>query len=209
MITIKSTLDGLEFWIDSNARYAEIKEDLFQKLHENKSFYRGTKLPAIFFGKHFTELQKRELTSYLQHELGIKKTTFSDEEPDEQSARPANNPVVSIDLQEASQSGAIFVQRTVRNGQRIEHEGDVVIIGDVNSGAEIIAGGSIAVFGKLRGLAHAGAQGRQDVCIVANQLLPKQVRIGGKIAIIPEDREIEGTEIVRLEDDKIVVDTLN
>ena len=58
----------------------------------------------------------------------------------------------------------------------------------VNDGAEIIAGGSIAVMGTLRGLAHAGATGRSDVVVAANALHPKQLRISGKIAMFPDDK---------------------
>ena len=56
---------------------------------------------------------------------------------------------------------SVFVSHTLRSGQRIECEGDVVVLGDVNDGAEIIAGGSIAVMGTLRGLAHAGGNGTE------------------------------------------------
>ena len=104
--------------------------------------------------------------------------------------------------------GGMFLPKTIRSGQRIECQGDVVVVGDVNPGAEIIATGNIAVFGKLRGLAHAGATGRQDVIIVANYLVPQQIRIGGKIAIIPKNRRIDGPEIVKILDGKIVVDSL-
>ena len=107
-----------------------------------------------------------------------------------------------------SAQNSLFLPKTIRSGQRIECQGDVVVVGDVNPGAEIIATGNIAVFGKLRGLAHAGASGRQDVIIVANYLVPQQIRIGGKIAIIPKNRRIEGPEIVKILDGKIVVDSL-
>ena len=62
--------------------------------------------------------------------------------------------------------------------------------------------------GNFAGLAHAGAQGRRDVLIAVNSLMPQQVRIGGKIAIIPRGREIEGPEIVRIEEDRIIVDSM-
>ena len=92
---------------------------------------------------------------------------------------------------------------------RIECEGDVVIVGDVNAGAEIIAGGSVAVFGRLRGLVHAGAKGRTDVLIVANSLQANQIRIAGKIAILPAKRQVDYIETAKLNDDKIVITALN
>lgn len=92
---------------------------------------------------------------------------------------------------------------------RIECEGDVVIVGDVNAGAEIIAGGSVAVFGRLRGLVHAGAKGRKDVLVVANSLQANQIRIAGKIAILPAKRQVDYIETAKLEDDRIVITALN
>ena len=63
----------------------------------------------------------------------------------------------------------ILVHRTLRSGQALHHAGHVTLIGDVNPGAEIIAGGDIVVWGKLRGIAHAGAMGvASTVCGAAD-----------------------------------------
>ena len=164
-----------------------------------RGFYKGSKLPAHFLGKKFTEMQKKEIRSFLQKEIGISEVAFSDDE----DICIAPQPEV---LPEASAPRDLFFRGTLRSGQRLENEGNIVVIGDVNAGSELIAGGNIVVFGKLRGLAHAGAWGKSDVVIAANSLMPQQVRIGGKIAIIPQGREIEGPEIVRIQDGKIIVD---
>lgn len=100
---------------------------------------------------------------------------------------------------------SIFVSHTLRSGQRVECEGDVVVLGDVNDGAEVIAGGSIAVMGSLRGLVHAGATGRSDVVVAANALKPKQLRISGKIAIFPDDKHPEVPEIAEYKQGSIVI----
>ena len=84
-------------------------------------------------------------------------------------------------------SNALYVQNTVRSGQRIVHDGHVVICGDVNAGAEVIAGGDVLVFGTLRGLAHAGSMGNEAARIVAVSLRPPQLRIAQKIARAPEE----------------------
>ena len=104
----------------------------------------------------------------------------------------------------------LFLKQTIRGGQLIKASGDVTIIGDVNAGAEIIAGGNIAVFGKLRGLVHAGAFGRQDVIITANKLMANQIRICGKIAVLPQKHKSTEPEVVRLSDEgKVIISTLN
>ena len=82
-------------------------------------------------------------------------------------------------------------------------------MGDVNNGAEIVAGGSIIIMGTLRGLAHAGATGRPDVVIAANKLSPKQLRINAKIAIFPENNKPDGPECAHIVEGNIVIRELS
>ena len=80
---------------------------------------------------------------------------------------------------------ALFVKSTCRSGEVIRHPGDVVILGDVNPGAEIIAGGDITVFGSLRGTAHAGSGGLTKAAIIAFCLESPRLQIGPYIGVAP------------------------
>jgi septum site-determining protein MinC len=82
----------------------------------------------------------------------------------------------------------LVVRRTLRSGQSLRHPGHVVVIGDVNPGAEVVAGGDIVVWGRARGLVHAGALGDEGAVICALDLAPTQLRIAGHIARSPEER---------------------
>ncbi len=86
---------------------------------------------------------------------------------------------------QASSAAALVVERTLRGGQRLEHDGDVIVIGDVNPGAELVAGGSVVVWGRLRGTVEAGA-GRQGAFVCALDLSPSQLLIGAAIARAPD-----------------------
>ena len=86
-----------------------------------------------------------------------------------------------------SRSNALYLPQTIRSGQRIEHDGHLVIAGDVNAGAEVIAVGDIVVAGALRGLAHAGSRGNEASRIFAGYMRPHQLRIAGQIARSPEE----------------------
>lgn len=83
---------------------------------------------------------------------------------------------------EKKPSSSLVLVRSLRSGQRVEHEGDVIIIGHVNDGAEVFASGNICVWGKLKGIAHAGLDGGEDCTVVAGLFEAKQVRIGGKVS---------------------------
>jgi septum site-determining protein MinC len=105
-----------------------------------------------------------------------------------------------------AEGGAVLVRRTLRSGQTVRHTGHVVVIGDVNPGAEIIAGGDVVVWGRLRGTVHAGAGGDDEAVVCALALTPTQLRIGSHIArspggepdrhILPEVASVQGDQIV-------------
>jgi septum site-determining protein MinC len=82
----------------------------------------------------------------------------------------------------------LLLKETLRSGRSVYHEGHVVVIGDVNPGAEIIAGGDVIVWGRLRGLVHAGALGDVQAVICALDLSPTQLRIASQIAVPPDER---------------------
>jgi len=97
--------------------------------------------------------------------------------------------------------GGLVVGRTLRSGQRIEHPGDVVIIGDVHAGAEVVAGRHVIVWGRLQGVVHAGAMGDAGAVVCALDLAPTQLRIAGYIARSPEEKRRRPVpEIARVRD---------
>ena len=101
---------------------------------------------------------------------------------------------------------AALVQRTLRSGHHIRHAGHVIVLGDVNPGAEIIAGGHVLVWGRLRGVVHAGAGGDETAVICALDLSPTQLRIAGHIALSPERSGVPQPEIAQVRDEQIVAE---
>lgn len=107
-----------------------------------------------------------------------------------------------------SEEQTILVQRTIRSGQRVFYPGNVVVLGDVNPGGEVIAGGNIIVMGTFRGIAHAGALGKNDAIVAALRLEPSQLRIAGFITRAPEgDYSISfQPEIARVQDGIVIIE---
>ena len=100
----------------------------------------------------------------------------------------------------------VILAKTVRSGGRVESSGSVVILGDVNAGAEILANDDIIVIGTLRGLAHAGAGGNDKAVIWAQRIRSPQLRIGSALAqAAGSDDRPPGAEIAHLRDGQIVV----
>jgi len=106
-------------------------------------------------------------------------------------------------------SRLLIVNKNLRSGQTVEHSGDVLILGDVNEGAEVVAAGNIVVMGALRGYAHAGAIGDDSSVVVAKKMIPQQLRIGHHIAIRGEDEEEpQEAEIAKVIDNKIILEPI-
>ncbi|HLI49804.1 MAG TPA: septum site-determining protein MinC [Chthonomonas sp.] len=115
--------------------------------------------------------------------------------------------------EDATGNNALYYAGTVRSGQRLTHHAHLIVAGDVNPGAEVIAGGDIVVLGTLRGLAHAGCYGNEEARIVAGNMRPQQLRIAGQIARAPEEDTRAATasrrpEVARIVDGIIQVSPL-
>lgn len=102
----------------------------------------------------------------------------------------------------------LFLKRTIHSGQTVECLGHVTVLGDLNPGGQVLAGGDIVIWGKLRGTVHAGAIGDDGATVCALVLAPTQLRIGSHIARSPEEeaREPGVPEIARVQDGGIVVE---
>lgn len=99
---------------------------------------------------------------------------------------------------QADEHMALWVHKTIRSGTRIEYHGNVIVLGDVNPGAEVIAGGSVVIWGRLRGVVHAGSKGDPSAVICALDMSPTQLRISGEIATSPPKKDKPVPEVVKM-----------
>ena len=99
-----------------------------------------------------------------------------------------------------------FIYMSMRSGDRVEAEGNVILWGHLNPGAEISAGGSVIVLGKLKGLVHAGKSGGEDAFVMAGSFEAQQVRIGHKLCYADSTtRGWQKAVLIVLENDNPVV----
>jgi septum site-determining protein MinC len=106
----------------------------------------------------------------------------------------------------------LYVEANLRSGQLIRYPGNVFVVGDVNPSAEIIAAGDVIIWGTLRGIVHAGADGDKEAKVIAMDLSAGQVRIADKVAAFKEvkakDKKKDGNkvpELVKIENNDIIV----
>jgi septum site-determining protein MinC len=96
------------------------------------------------------------------------------------------SPTSDIQPTPSALADALYLQMTVRSGVEIRHPGTVIILGDINPSGIVIADGDILIWGRLRGVAHAGAAGNRESLIMALQMEPTQLRIADAVARAPE-----------------------
>jgi septum site-determining protein MinC len=89
------------------------------------------------------------------------------------------------------QADTLYLVTTVRSGTEIRHAGTVILLGDLNPGGIVVAEGDILVWGRLRGIAHAGAGGNRECLIMALQMEPTQLRIADAVARAPEKSPLQ------------------
>lgn len=99
-----------------------------------------------------------------------------------------------------------FVFENMRSGSEVEYDGNVIIFGDVNPGAKIIAKGSIVIMGNFRGMAHAGKGNDRECFIAALKLLPLQIRIQDVFAVPPQDARIIENAMVSVKNGEIQIE---
>ena len=160
--------------INEEAEQKKIIETLKKKIPELKELYKDDTSPILITGKVLKNKEIDEIhdliSEYLDVDIdfespkvlglyGIKKTFYKD----------------------IATSETKFHKGSLRSGQKVEFEGSIVIIGDVNCGAEVISGENIVVLGKLRGLAHAGAKGNNDAIIAGESIESPLIRIADEI----------------------------
>lgn len=200
-INIKGTSNGLVITIGAGA-WQGLVEELERRLGERASFFKGGRVALCVGPRQLTRLQL-ESVGYI---LDRHKVTLWAVESDSPGTREAaeqlgleiglpEKTVVSPSEPPLPPGDSIVVRRTLRSGQVLYHPGHIVVIGDVNPGAEIRAGGNVVVWGRLRGTVHAGAgEGGDQAVVCALQLSPTQLRIGNHIARSPADED--GHDIV-------------
>jgi septum site-determining protein MinC len=215
-IQIKGIREGLLVTFGEGA-WEELQLAFFDQLDQQADFLRGARLAldvgdqalkAVELSRLRSEIQDRELTLWAvlsnspvtiqtAQTLGLA-TRITKPRPELTVAR------VDTSVHEGEQ--AILIRRTLRSGFSIEYPGHIIVIGDVNPGAEITAGGDILVWGHLRGMVHAGADGNTEAVICALDLAPTQLRIAGRIAVTPQRRGKIQPEMARLHDGQVIAE---
>ena len=216
-VELKGFRDGMRLIIDPEASMEEIEPAIVERMANLGDSLSGLTMNIDLGSRVLNDEELVHIKSLLNENYGLEvKQIIGDAEDDpSRTETPQIAGVPAIHGEERVYDQLVpvneetrFIRQTLRSGQ-IERalEGNMVILGDVNPGAEVVAAGDIIVLGALRGVAHAGALGDTSSVIFALNLLPTQLRIGRFITRAPaEQRRHQRAEIARVLKDAIVVE---
>lgn len=196
-IKISQTTNEIILNVNVIADIKEILEELDERLPRLKDFYQTSKIPMRVTGRLFTESEIQKIKRKINNEINVE-IKF-----DVASDLLGLHAIKRTFRTDTDISETKFVQCSLRSGQKEEYPGSIVICGDVNPGAEIVAGGNIMVLGALRGLAHAGATGNTMAMISANYIDITQIRIANVVREVGE--KTDKCPICKIEKNEIVI----
>lgn len=198
-VYFKATKDNIIVMLDDEADFNEIKASLVLKAKDASKFFGDLSASVVFRGRSLTFKEEAVLVDIIESETSLKVYVAEEKEEkagDKAASGNASNIINKPGMENVFNIGstkkmdnAVFHKGSLRSGMKIETQGSVIIIGDVNPGGEITAGGNIVVLGVLKGLAHAGAYGNADAFVAALALLPVQIRIANMITIVAQEVE--------------------
>ncbi|MVO99680.1 septum site-determining protein MinC [Paenibacillus lutrae] len=198
-VIIKGVKDGLNFLLDDSCELAAVLDELRHKLESTHD---------------------RILTGPIVHvHVRLGRRIVSDEEKEEIRAiigQKGNLLIQSIESDEpeplAGTAAPITVLKgMIRSGQTLQHDGNLLYLGDVNPGGTILCTGSIYIMGSLRGMAHAGLDGDDTAIIAASHMRPTQLRIASVISRPPDEWGFQEAfmEYACIKDGHMEIDKLN
>ena len=203
-VTIKGTKDGLILHLDDNCSYDELKNEISFKLSESSRVQEDNKLitVSVQLGNRFlTDIQMEELKNLIMQKKNFVVDTIQ------------SNVLTKAAFEKMKEEQEITsVSKIIRSGQILQVPGDLLLIGDVNPGGTVMAGGNVFVMGVLKGIAHAGCFGNEEAIVAASVMKPSQIRISHYINRAPdqhmddENHEMECAYID--EDNQIMIDRL-
>lgn len=228
LITIKGVRDGLLISLSPTEKWQTVADYLAARIDDQVDFYAGANITVQLGSRPVPKYELSSLKALLERRGLTLKMVLSSSNTTRESAlaldlktkgddqarqpqtsdSPSVNPTETMPFnpEETGTDGVLF-RRTLRSGRTIHSSGHVVVIGDVNPGAKIIAAGDIIVWGKLRGTVHAGADGSESAIVCALDMNPSQLRIAGYIVTSPPGkRENIVPEVALIRDNHIIVE---
>ena len=198
-VVINLKKDEIIVRIAEQADHQEVIKCMEEKIPQLSKMYKEEKVPIFVTGKVLKEKELEEIKALIKKQI---KVDIKFDSPMEMGL----SEIRRVYERDTDTSETKYHKGSLRGGQKIEYEGSIVILGDVNGGAEVIAGENIIVVGALRGLAHASAKGNRKAIIAASSIETPQLRIANLLKEMEEEDKISRCACAYINEDKIVIE---
>lgn len=213
-VVLKSNPHGINLILDPDMPFTELKKEILKKFEESDRFFKNAKIGLSFEGRVLSQEQEYEILDLIEKNTTIHVVCII--ENDERIDVYYAEKIRAFEDAQAGRTGE-FYKGTLRSGQVIECESSIVILGDVNPGAKIIARGNIVILGSLKGNAYAGAAGDESAFVAALDMDPVQIRIGdaigrsadkGPLSAIKNRKKVMEPQIAIVSEDGILIEPI-
>lgn len=177
-VVLKSNRYGINLILDADMPFGQLEEAILEKFRESEKFFKNAKIAISFEGRRLSQEEEFSILDMIAKNTSIQVICVVDQ--DEMREQMYKEKIDSYYQDVADNSGE-FYKGTLRSGQVLKCDTSIVIIGDVNPGAKIIAKGNIVILGSLKGNAYAGAAGDESCFVTALDMDPVQIKIGNVI----------------------------
>ncbi len=209
LVTIRSSRYGLDIELDPEEDFDSLLEILTGKFRSSARFFKDAKMALSFSGRSLTRTEEEKILQVISENTQIDILCVVEQNDKNE---PMYRSIVEQTLSDISKREGQFYRGTLGKREILESESSIVILGDVEPGARIIAKGNVVIVGALYGAVHAGASGDRDAFVVALSMQPKQLCIGDIEAkrqiIYQESLSIKGPKIAVVDGRRIYLDPL-
>jgi septum site-determining protein MinC len=207
-VVIKGNKSGIRLVLDAEMPFEKLLEEVASKFENSAEFLGDAQVAISFEGRDLSEEEEAILLQCISEhsKLDVVCILDNDKKREEYFTQSLNERLMELN----SNSGQFHVGN-LRSGQVMEYETSIIILGDVNAGAQVISTGNVIVLGALNGTVYAGLSGRKNCFVVALKMNPMQIRIGDVIARSSDEKSDPPKEpqIAYLDNGNIYVDTLS
>lgn len=209
LVTIRSSRYGLDIELDPEENFDSLLEILTGKFRSSARFFKDAKMALSFSGRSLTRTEEEKILQVISENTQIDILCVVEQNDKNE---PMYRSIVEQTLSDISKREGQFYRGTLGKREILESESSIVILGDVELGARVIAKGNVVIVGALYGTVHAGAPGDRDAFVVALSMQPKQLCIGDIEAkrqiIYQESLNIKGPKIAVVDGRRIYLDPL-
>lgn len=174
-VIIKSSPHGIRLLLDPEIPFEQLKQEIKKKFKHSGKIFKNARVALSFEGRSLDSDEQQQVLEAITENTGIEVVCVMDDDAGYEAF--CEQRIKQMDDMRTGRTGE-FYRGTLRSGQCVECETSLIVLGDVNPGAKIIAKGNIVVLGSLRGNAYAGASGNENAFIAALDMDPLLLKIG-------------------------------